>query len=116
MKIQTFIYELNSFLAVCYLGTLNSKTSRPTEIICSTILAYWFQRRRSLTVYSIYVFVDIFDFIFNIFQINNNSNMTSIKRHTRYYLDSVSHFYNIVPLIVSLIIFFIISRFSELKG
>jgi hypothetical protein len=37
MKIQTFIYALNSFLAVCYLGTLNSKTRRPTEIICSTI-------------------------------------------------------------------------------
>jgi hypothetical protein len=37
MKIQTFIYDLNSFLAVCYLGTLNSKTRRPTEIICSTI-------------------------------------------------------------------------------
>ena len=36
MKIQTFIYDLNSFLAVCYLGTLNSKTRRPTEIICST--------------------------------------------------------------------------------
>jgi hypothetical protein len=38
MKIQTFIYDLNSFLAVCYLGTLNSKTRRPTEIICSTIM------------------------------------------------------------------------------
>jgi hypothetical protein len=38
MKIQTFIYDLNSFLAVCYLGTLNSKTRRPTEIICSTKL------------------------------------------------------------------------------
>ena len=36
MKIQTFTYDLNSFLAVCYLGTLNSKTRRPTEIICST--------------------------------------------------------------------------------
>jgi hypothetical protein len=28
MKIQTFIYDLNSFLAVCYLGTLNSKTRK----------------------------------------------------------------------------------------
>jgi hypothetical protein len=40
MKIQTFIYDLNSFLAVCYLGTLNSKTRRPTEIICSTNIGY----------------------------------------------------------------------------
>jgi hypothetical protein len=38
MKIQTFIYDLDWFLAVCYLGTLNSKTRRPTEIICSAII------------------------------------------------------------------------------
>jgi hypothetical protein len=40
MKIQIFIYDFNSFLAVCYLGTLNSKTRRPTEIMCSTINSY----------------------------------------------------------------------------